>query len=177
MVSQRGETTMNDIEWTVESLGPKIDDFLNPVLDAADFDIDYDIFEVKGPLAVIGPELMVDFEGKDAGLLLHRRAELLLALEQLTLEALRIPHQDRYRLIFDVNDYRMNRIDELCTKAKAAAEQVKKTGKPYKFRPMTSRERRIVHVTLTGDDAITTLSEGTPPNRYTVVEPSDSTES
>jgi len=168
---------MADIEWTVESLGPLIDDFLNPVLDAADFDIDYDIFEVKGKLAVIGPELMVDFEGNDARMLLHRRAELLLALEQLTLEALRIPHQDRYRLIFDVNDYRMHRIEELCLKAKAAAEQVKQTGKPYRFRPMTSRERRIVHVTLSDDDAITTLSEGTPPNRYTVIEPRASEDS
>ena len=147
---------MADIEWTVESLGPMIDGFLNPVLDAADFDIDYDIFDVKGKLSVIGPELMVDFAGEDARLLLHRRAELLLALEQLTLEALRIPHQDRYRL---------------CLKAKAAAERVKESGKPYKFRPMTSRERRIVHVTLTGDDAITTLSEGSPPNRYTVIKP------
>ena len=168
---------MADIEWTVESLGPLVDEFLNPVLDAADLDIDYDIFDVKGKLAVIGPELMVDFAGEDARLLLHRRAELLLALEQLTLEALRIPHQDRYRLIFDVDDYRMQRIEELCLKAKAAAEQVKQTGKPYKFRPMTSRERRIVHVTLTGDDAIMTLSEGTPPNRYTVIKPQARTDS
>lgn len=168
---------MADIEWTVESLGPLIDDFLNPVLDAADFDIDYDIFDVKGKVAVIGPELMVDFAGEDVRLLLHRRAELLLALEQLTLEALRIPHQDRYRLIFDVDDYRMQRIEELCLKAKAAAERVKETGKPYKFRPMTSRERRIVHVTLTDDDAITTLSEGAPPNRYTVIKPRADTDS
>ena len=161
---------MADIEWTVESLGPMIDDFLNPVLDAADLDLDYDIFEVQGKVAVIGPELMVDFDGKDAPLLLQRRSELLLALEQLTLEALRVPHEDRYRLIFDVNDYRTQRITDLCEKAREAAAQVKQTGKPYKFRPMTSRERRIVHVTLNADDAITTTSEGTPPNRYTVIE-------
>ena len=92
-------------------------------------------------------------------------------MEQLTLEALRIPHQDRYRLVFDVNDYRMARIEELCMKAKAAAERVKKTGQRYEFRPMTSRERRIVHVTLGDDEEITTISEGTPPHRYTVIEP------
>ena len=161
---------MADIEWTVEALGPKIDDFLNPVLDAADLDLDYDIFKVEGNVAVIGPELMVDFEGNDTGMLLQRRAELLLALEQLTLEALRVPHQDRYRLIFDVNDYRMQRIEELCERARDAAEKVKETGKPYRFRPMTSRERRIVHVTLTDDEEVTTLSEGSPPNRYTVIE-------
>jgi len=160
---------MSDIEWTVESLGPKIDEFLNPVLDAADFDVDYDIFEVHDGLEIIGPELTVDFEGRDARLLLRRRAELLLALEQLTLEALRVPHRDRYRLIFDVDDYRMLRIEELCEKAKKAAEQVKKTGRPYEMRPMTSRERRIVHVTLNEDDEVTTASVGTPPYRYTIV--------
>ena len=160
---------MPDFDWTVESLGPKIDDFLNPLLDAADFDLDYDIFEVEGQRAVIGPELTVDFEGRDTRLLLRRRAEVLLAMEHLTLESLRVPHKDRYRLIFDVNDYRILRIDELCDKTRAAAERVKKTGRPYELRPMTSRERRIVHVTLNDDDEVTTASVGTPPFRYTVI--------
>ena len=160
---------MADIEWTVEGIGPKIDDFLNPVLDAADLDVDYDIFEVQTGLETIGPELTVEFEGRDTRLLLRRRAEILLALEQLTLEALRVPHRDRYRLIFDVNDYRVMRIEELCSKARKAAEEVKKTGRPYEMRPMTSRERRIVHVTLNDDEEVSTASVGSPPFRYTVI--------
>ncbi len=161
-------------EWTVEAIGPKIDDFLNPLLDAADLDVDYDIFEVEGKLATIGPELTVTFEGRDTRLFLRRRSELLLALEQLTLEALRVPHKDRYRLIFDVNDYRIQRIEELCEKARAAADRVRKTGRRHELRPMTSRERRIVHVTLTDDEGITTESEGSPPFRFTVIKPQGS---
>ncbi len=161
---------MQEIEWTVEGIAPRIEGFLNPLLDAADFDLDYDIYEVERRDEAIGPEIAVDFEGEDSELLTHNRGELLLALEQLTLEALRVPHQDRYRLIFDVDDYRMLRIEELCLSAKAAADQVKRTGRRFKFRPMTSRERRIVHLALRDEDDVTTLSEGVPPRRYTVVE-------
>ncbi len=162
---------MPDFEWTLDSLGPKIEAFLNPVLDAADFDLGYDLYEVNRSDDAVGPEVAVDFKGSDADLLLRRRGSLLLALEHLALEALKIPHQDRFRLIFDVDDYRMMRIEELRQSAKVAAEQVKRTGRRYEFRPMTSRERRILHVSLRDEDEVTTLSEGVPPHRYTVVSP------
>ena len=163
---------MPEIEWTVDGIAPRIETFLDPLLDAADFDLDYDIFAVDGRDEAIGPEIAVDFDGGDAGLLLENRAEVLLALEQLTLEALRVPHHDRYRLIFDVDDYRLVRIEELCRTAEAAADRVKRTGGRFEFRPMTSRERRIIHLALRHEREVTTHSEGMPPRRYTIVEPS-----
>ena len=51
-------------------------------------------------------------------MLLLYRAELLLALEHLALEALGVPHHDRYRLVFDAEDYRVTRIEELRLSAK-----------------------------------------------------------
>lgn len=161
---------MPGIEWTVDGIAPRIEGFLNPLLDAADLDLDYDIFSVDHQDEAIGPEIAVDFDGEDAELLLRNRAEVLLALEQLTLEALRVPHRDRYRLIFDVDDYRMVRIEELCRTAHAAAERAKSTGTRFRFNPMTSRERRIIHLALRHDEGVTTFSEGVPPRRYTVVE-------
>ncbi len=157
------------MKWTVDALAPKIEDFLEPVLDAADFDLEYDVYAVQEKSEFISPDIAVDFEGGDVDLLLHQRGELLLALEQLTLEALRIPHEDRYRIIFDANDYRQLRIDELRLSAEAAAEQVLATGRPFEFGPMTSRERRIIHIALRNHEAVTTRSEGTPPMRRAVV--------
>lgn len=165
---------MSELIWTVDAFAPKIEAFLNPILDAGDFDIDYDIFEVEKLEQPIGPEIAVDFEGADTELLLRRRAELLLALEHLTLEALQVPHQDRHRLMFDVDEYRMLRIDELCQTAKAAAEQVVRTGKRFEFSPMTSRERRIVHIVVSEFDSLITASEGVPPHRYAVIETRES---
>lgn len=160
---------MPDLEWTVDSLAPRVQAFLNPLLDAAGLDLGYDLYEVRSSDDRIGPDVAVDFSGDDSDLLLERRAALLLALEQLTLEALRVPPEDRFRLLFDVEDHRMLRIEELRRSAHAAAERVKSTGRPFAFRPMTSRERRILHLSLRNDDRVQTLSEGFSSYRHTVV--------
>ncbi len=161
---------MSKLEWSVEELGPRIEAFLNPLLDAANLDVDYEVYDVERSDTAIGPEIAVDFQGDDTPLLTGNRAAVLMALEQLTLEALRVPHQDRYRLIFDVDDMRMLRIEELRMSAKCAADQVKRTGKRFQFRPMTSRERRILHLALRDEEQVTTFSEGDTPHRYTVVD-------
>ena len=56
---------------------------------------------------------MVKFTGPDVDLLLSNRAELLLALEHVTMEMLRMPSEDHSRISFDANDYRLLRIEEL----------------------------------------------------------------
>ena len=52
------------------------------------------------------PDLLVKFSGPDVDLLLANKAELLLALEFLTMEALRMPAEHHSLLCFDANDYR-----------------------------------------------------------------------
>ena len=97
---------------------------------------------------------MVQFTGQDVDLLLGNKAELLLALEQVTMEALRMPSEDHSRICFDANDYRMLRIEELRMSAPAAAERVKNTGAPFFFNPMNSRERRVIHLALRDETGI-----------------------
>ena len=160
-------------EWNPDTVEDRIDDFLEPLLDASGLDLEYDILEGEGDGELITPELTVDFSGADVSLLLEHRGELLLALEHLTLEALHIPHDQRYKLIFDAHDYRMLRIEELRMSAEAAAEKVKRTGQPFHFQPMSSRERRIIHVALNDYKGVRTTSEGMAPGRHTVVYPAD----
>ena len=88
------------------------------------------------------PDMVVKFNGPDVDMLLGNRAELLLALEHVTMEMLRMPSEDHSRLSFDANDYRLLRLEELRLSAATAAEKVKRTGVPFKFNPMNSRERR-----------------------------------
>ena len=54
-----------------------------------------------------------------------------------------------------------------------AAEKVRKTGAPYKFAPMSSRERRIVHLALRDESDLRTESEGEGMRRCLVVYPKD----
>ena len=117
------------------------------------------------------PDVVVKFTGPDVDLLLANRAELLLALEHATMEMLRMPSEDHSRLSFDANDYRLLRIEELRLSAVTAAEKVKRTGTPFKFNPMNSRERRVIHIALRNEHEVRSESLGAGPQRQVIVYP------
>lgn len=119
------------------------------------------------------PEILVDFSGPDSTLLLDRGGELLRALELLALEMLRLPSGEHEKVSFDCQNHRAQRIHELRTAANVAAEKVRKTGTPYHFSPMSSRERRIVHLALRDEADLHTQSEGEGVRRCLVVYPKD----
>jgi len=120
------------------------------------------------------PDVVVTFEGQDADLLIENKAELLKAIEHFVFEAIDLPQDHRERVLFDCRDYRMMRIDELQLAARAAAERVRRTGVPYQFNPMNSRERRVIHMALRGEQDIVTQSEGVGQQRKVVVRPAQS---
>ena len=113
----------------------------------------------------------MEFSGPDAALLLERNAELLRALEQISQEMLRLRQDEHEQISFDALGQRAMRIEELRLLARAAAERVCKTGEPYPFNPMTSRERRIIHLALRDEPDLKTESEGDSGHRYVVVQP------
>jgi spoIIIJ-associated protein len=163
---------VNERKYSVVTVGPKIDQFLDPVLDQAGFDLDYEIADVEsGEADFETPDIVVKFSGEDVDILLGNRAELLLALEHLTMEALRLPSEDHSRISFDANDYRLLRIEELRMSAIAAAEKVKRTGQPFQFNPMNSRERRVIHLALRNETELRSESLGTGGQRMVVVYP------
>jgi spoIIIJ-associated protein len=159
-------------KYTVESIGPRLSEFLRPILDRAGFELDYDLVEGESVHPEYeSPEVTLKFTGPDVDLLLANKAELLLALEQVTMEALRMPSEDHSRISFDANDYRMLRIEELRLSASAAAEKVKRTGSPFFFNPMNSRERRVIHLALRGETELRSESAGFGGHRQVVVYP------
>src|SRR5437899_8242708 len=117
------------------------------------------------------PEILVEFAGPDSSLLLERGAELLRSLELLTMEMLRLPGSEHEKISFDCMNHRSMRLEELRLAADVAAERVRKTGAPYDFAPMSSRERRIVHLALRDHADLRTESEGEGLRRYVVVYP------
>lgn len=119
------------------------------------------------------PQIFVDLSGPDAEMLLERGAELLRAVEMIAQQALDLPHEDHDKLVFDCMNHRAMRLQELKMAAGVAAERVRKTGRPYRFAPMTSRERRILHLALRDQSDLRTESEGAGPERRVVVLPKD----
>jgi spoIIIJ-associated protein len=162
------------MKYTVDGLRPKLDEFLKPLLELASFELTYDLRTGENPHPEVeNPEVTVRFRGPDIELLLNNRAELLLALEHISMEALRIPAEDHSLISFDANDYRLLRMEELRMSALAAAEKVKRTRIPFHFNPMSSRERRVIHLALRGEQELRSESVGFGPARAVVIVPSD----
>jgi spoIIIJ-associated protein len=165
---------VDENKYTVSSTGPRIEEFLDNTLDNMGIDLDFEIIDGQHTHPDLeDPDLLVKFSGPDVDLLLANKGELLLAMEVLTMEALRMPPEHHSRLCFDANDYRLLRIEELRLSAITAAEKVKQTRRPFHFNPMNSRERRIIHLSLRNETDIRSESTGTGPFRQVVVLPID----
>jgi len=118
-----------------------------------------------------GADVVVTFRGADEELLLERNAELLLALEHIAHRWLRLDPRLHDRVRLDCGEYRANRLAELKLSARVAAQRVRETGQPHRFNPMSSRERRVIHLELNGAPGVRTMSEGMGERRQLVIYP------
>jgi spoIIIJ-associated protein len=129
-------------------------------------------FEIQAADAKSGEsEVAVVFRGEDEGLLLEHNAEVLLALEHIAHRWLRLDPRLHDRVRFDSGDYRATRLEELKLSARVAAQRVRETGQEFRFNPMSSRERRIIHLELHGAAGVRTISEGSGERRQLVIYP------
>jgi spoIIIJ-associated protein len=161
-------------KYTVATTGPRIEAFVRALISHAGFKLNVQLSAAENLHPDFeNPEIVVRFSGPDVDYLLANKAELLLALEQLTMEMLRMTPDEHSLLQFDANDYRALRIEELRLSALTAAEKVKRSKVPFEFSPMTSRERRIIHLALRGESAVRSESSGMGPHRQVVIYPSD----
>ena len=150
---------MSEKKYANDTAREQILAFLDQTVDNMGLDLDADFADPDQSIQYFeNPELVVDFIGDDAEMLLENKAELLLALEHLTMEMLRVPPEDHSLICFDTNDYRRLRIEELRMSAASAAERVKKSGQPFLFSSMNSRERRILHLALRNEFESATAS-------------------
>jgi len=163
---------VSERKYSVAAVGPRIDTFLKTTLEAGGFHLNYEIQDMETQDDDFEtPDVVVKFSGPDVDLLLSNKAELLLALEHVTMEMLRMGSDEHSRLSFDANDYRLLRIEELRLSAQTAAEKVKRTGQPFRFNPMNSRERRVIHLALRNEAEIRSESLGSGPQRQVIVYP------
>jgi spoIIIJ-associated protein len=132
-------------------------------------------YHISTPATVDGAadekDILVAFHGVDQDFLLERNAELLLALEHVGHRWLRLDPRLHDRVRFDCGEYRALRLEELKLSARVAAQRVRETGQVFRFNPMSPRERRLIHLELTGAQGVRTASEGVGDRRQLVVYP------
>ena len=107
----------------------------------------------------------------DARLIIGERGANLAAAEHLIRKIIQKKYGVDQRFSLDINDYRMRRLEDLKQDVKAAAKEVRTRGRPVPLRPMTSFERRIVHLLLAEYPDIATESTGGEPERRVVIRP------
>jgi spoIIIJ-associated protein len=134
-------------------------------------------YEISEPASVGGAagdkDILVSFSGVDQDLLLEEHADLLLSLEHVGHRWLRLDPRLHDRVRFDCAEYRATRLDELKLSARVAAQRVRETGKEFRFNPMSPRERRLIHLELSGASGVRTVSEGAGDRRQLVIYPAD----
>jgi len=115
----------------------------------------------------------INISGEDAGIIIGKYGETLKALEFLV--NLMVRDMDLVqRVKLDSDGYRSRREASLQRLALAAARKTVRRRRPTYLEPMSSWERRIIHITLKGRSDIETRSVGEEPARKVVVWPSKS---
>jgi spoIIIJ-associated protein len=101
----------------------------------------------------------VRIEGEDGGILTRRGGEGLQALQHLVATTFRRQLGDDRRVVIDCNGFRREKDAELRQMALFMAQKAK-DGSPQEMGPLNPYERRIVHLAIAEDPAVSSESIG-----------------
>jgi spoIIIJ-associated protein len=159
-----------DRQATVEALRQ----FLESIVRSAGLELKVTVSAVSPDGGAQGDaEVVADLNGRDKEILLERGAEVLKAFEHLAFKALRLEPGYHEKIHIDSGGYRALRFEELKMTARVAAERVQTSKQPFRLNPMSSRERRIVHLALKEMAGVRTESVGVGEERQVVIHPAD----
>ena len=144
----------------------KIADFLNRFIAGSGLNLQFRQLTSADPAAI----LILEFTGSDTPVLTARNGETLHALEYMAARILRLDSTQHDQISFDADNFKQNRVLELEAAAEAAIQSVRATGRPYAFPPMSSRERRLLHLAIV-PSGLPTSSKGENPRRYVILYP------
>jgi spoIIIJ-associated protein len=107
---------------------------------------------------------------EDLGLLIGREGQTLASIQYLAARIVARKLGVPVRLQFDAGDYRERQDGKLRSLALMLADRVKAAGRTCTTRPLTSYQRRIVHMTLQDDASVLTRSSGEGPLKRVVIQ-------
>ena len=79
---------------------------------------------------------------------------------QTLINALLQKHENRYKVILDIDQYNTKKEKHLLDWAKGKAKEVIEKTRPIVLKSLNSYERRLIHIELQGIDSIVTESKG-----------------
>ena len=119
-------------------------------------------------------ELRVSCTGGDLGLLIGKHGQTIDAIQYLVNTILWRARPDAHKPVtVDAAGYQSRRRAALEALAVRTAQRALANGEAVELEPMTSTERKIVHLRLKDFAGVETRSEGAEPHRFVVVAPRD----
>ena len=154
-----------------EAAAEALREFLNRIVRAGKLELQVTVRTAPSSGEEGEPEVFADLDGKDKEILMARGGEVLKALEHLVFRALNLEPAYHEKMHLDCGGYRALRFEELRMTARVAAERVITSRQPFQLNPMSSRERRIVHLALKDMSGVRTESAGSGDERHIVIHP------
>lgn len=112
-----------------------------------------------------------DVNGDDIGFIIGHRGETLDALQYLTGLVVNHIHDEYFRVIINIGNYREKREKTLEVLGRKLAFRACKTGEKVSLEPMNPYERRIIHTAVQKVRGATSWSEGENLQRHVVIGP------
>jgi spoIIIJ-associated protein len=145
-------------------LAPKAKEILEGILEKMSFACQITAQETPD-------KIVLNIEGDGSGLLIGKRGQNLDAIQYILNKAINRSDNERKMIIIDSEAYRKRREESLLILAERIREKVKKTKKPVSLSNMNAHDRRIIHLALQKDEALTTKSRGEGEYRKIVILP------
>lgn len=136
--------------------GPRADSarrWAGALIALAGLDLELDLFDASD-------ELLVEVTGRHRELAVADRGRVLLAIQHLLPRLMRADLGETPSVRVDSESFQDIREETLRDLAQRAADRVRENRRPWLLEPMAPDERRIVHLTLADDPAVTTESLG-----------------
>lgn len=115
--------------------------------------------------------LPVDLKTEDPQILIGEQGRTLVELQKILGKIIRKKLGEQIFLDLDINQYKKKKIEYLKEMAQSMADQVALQKEEKALFPMSSFERRIIHMTLRERQDIKTESTGEEPERRVVIKP------
>jgi spoIIIJ-associated protein len=132
-----------------------------------------ELLEIEAKLTVVKEEdvFQVQLEATDPGVLIGYHGETLKALQRMVAMIVYRQTGEWLKIVVNVGDYRQRRQESLEKMALSASQKVKLSQQSQALPPMSSAERRIIHLVLAEEPGVETISEGEGRERHVVIRP------
>jgi spoIIIJ-associated protein len=159
-----GESSESGQVEAPEELLDEIRALVTSVLDAMGFEARVEVYDAGGFIAA-------DVAPDNTALFIGQKGETIDALQYLVNVAAFRERPFFKRIVLDAEGYRQRRVEAIQGMAHRTARRAVRERRTVEMPPMSSSERRVVHLFLSENPGVTTESEGTGDNRRVKVSP------